>query len=164
MSGPTSPHPVAGLTSRFLAAVWAALRERCPRCHTGRMFRNAFTMNDPCPVCGLVFQREEGYFLGAMYASYVLSAVILLPLYFGLAALLPDWNGMLVTLLAMLLYLPFVPAVFRYSRVAWVYADRAVCPGNVSAGPYEKFREKQLAERAPEAGGPQPPGPPGLSH
>jgi uncharacterized protein (DUF983 family) len=157
MSRPPPRHSIGGLTSRFLAAVWAALRERCPRCHAGRMFRNAFTMNDPCPVCGLVFQREEGYFLGSMYASYFLSAAILLPLYFGLAALLPDWNGMLVTLLAMLLYLPFVPAVFRYSRVLWVYADRAVCPGNVSAGPYEKSREKHLADQAGHPDGPPPP-------
>ena len=37
------------------------------------MFRGVFAMNDPCPVCGLLFKREEGTFLGAMYVSYVLS-------------------------------------------------------------------------------------------
>lgn len=30
-------------------------------------------MFDNCPVCGLKFEREQGYFLGAMYVSYLVS-------------------------------------------------------------------------------------------
>jgi hypothetical protein len=30
-------------------------------------------MHEYCPVCGLKFEREEGYFLGAMYISYGLA-------------------------------------------------------------------------------------------
>ena len=30
-----------------------------------------------CSVCGLKFQREEGYFLGAMYISFGLALVII---------------------------------------------------------------------------------------
>ena len=32
-------------------------------------------MCDRCAVCGLKFQREEGYFLGAMYISFGLALV-----------------------------------------------------------------------------------------
>ena len=67
----------AGVTRRLWEGLRAILRQRCPRCRRGRMFRGRLTMNDPCPVCGLVFQREEGYFLGAMYVSYALSAATL---------------------------------------------------------------------------------------
>src|SRR4051794_3870638 len=83
-------HAGPGLLRQVGAALWALLRQRCPRCHKGRMFRGTFQMNDPCPVCGLIFQREEGYFLGSMYASYVIGCAILTPLYFLLAHLLPD--------------------------------------------------------------------------
>jgi len=30
-------------------------------------------MNEHCPHCGLRFEREQGYFLGAMYISYGLA-------------------------------------------------------------------------------------------
>lgn len=114
------------------------------------MFRGAFAMNDPCPVCGLIFQREEGYFLGAMYVSYVLASVLLVPLYFVLAALLPGWNGIAVAALAMLPYLPLTPAVFRYSRIVWVYLDRAVDPTAINAGLFEKFRISGTKEEGPD--------------
>src|SRR5262245_35645022 len=99
------------------------LLQRCPRCRTGRLFRGMFTMNDPCPVCGLIFEREPGYFFGAMYVSYGMAVVILTPIFFWLQWLLPDWPGPVVALLAVLPYLPLVPAVFRYSRVIWLYFD-----------------------------------------
>jgi uncharacterized protein (DUF983 family) len=144
----------------FWGAVWAMLRQRCPRCRRGRMFRGLMTMNDPCPVCGLIFQREEGYFLGAMYVSYVLSAAFLVAFYFTAAALLPDWNGVAVALIALLPYLPLMPLVYRYSRAVWVHVERFGFFGDVSAGPYEKMRrmelERQQRERGSDAGGPGP--------
>ena len=32
-------------------------------------------MHDRCPACGLKFEREPGYYLGAMYVSYGLALV-----------------------------------------------------------------------------------------
>jgi uncharacterized protein (DUF983 family) len=133
-----------GLVRSLLADLWGIVRQRCPRCHKGRIFRGILAMNDPCPVCGLIFQREEGYFLGAMYVSYLLSSVLMISFYFVAAALLPDWNGQILPLIALALYLPFVPPVFRYSRVIWIYFERAGCPGDASAGPYEKVRQQQF--------------------
>src|SRR5260370_23140031 len=104
--------------------LWTILRQRCPRCRKGRMFRGVLTMNDPCPICGLLFQREEGSFLGAMYVSYALSATITAAVYFTLAALLPGWNGIAVASLPILAYMPFVPPLFHYSRVLWIYYAR----------------------------------------
>jgi hypothetical protein len=133
------------------------------------MFRGIFAMNDPCPVCGLLFQREEGYFLGAMYFSYVLGAAILLPAYFLAQYLLPGWNGGYVAILVWLLYLPLVPAVFRASRALWIYWDRWGSFSDVSAGPYEKHRlheiaaEKERQQDQPLTARPEPrePSPPG---
>lgn len=139
----------------ILSWLWALVRARCPRCRKGRMFRGAVTMNDPCPVCGLLFQREEGYFLGAMYCSYVLSSVILGVFYFTAATFFPDANGTLLVTLVMIPYLPLVPAVFRYSRVLWVYVERLGSPVDESASAYEKLRTHQLEAREDEP----PPGP-----
>lgn len=120
--------------------LWAMIRQRCPQCREGRMFRGVWQMNDPCPTCGKLFQREEGYFLGAMYFSYALATGVLIPLYLLGFLLLPDADTLLIALLATGLYVPFVPLVFRYSRVLWVYVDQVVSPGESSAAPYEKVR------------------------
>src|SRR3954468_6496028 len=123
---PALPHESA--LRQWWATLVAIVRMRCPRCRQGRMFRGMFTMNDPCPVCGLVFQREEGYFLGAMYVSYVLGCALLIPSYFLLSYLFPNWSSTAIILLALVPYLALTPILFRYSRVLWVYYDRAVDP------------------------------------
>jgi hypothetical protein len=80
-----------------------------------------------CPECGVVFGRENGYFTGAMLVSYTL-AVPLLGLLTLATALVTGWRFELVLLVAALYFLPFVPAVFRYSRVIWMHFDRVVDP------------------------------------
>lgn len=84
-------------------------------------------MNDRCPVCDLRFEREPGYFIGAMYFAYAIS----LPTG-GLLALLvwyvTHWSFLQSLGAAMVFYLPLVPLIFRYSRVLWLHFDRAVDP------------------------------------
>ena len=80
---------------------WSALlQQRCPRCREGRMFKGMAAMNDPCPVCGLVFEREPGYFFGAMYFSYFIAVAILVPLWLLAGWLFPDLDPLLVPLVA----------------------------------------------------------------
>jgi len=103
-------------------------------------------MNDPCPVCGLLFQREEGYFLGAMYVSYFFSSGIYLVLHALWSILRDDWFSYATMFRAMATFLPLVPLIFRYSRFVWIYLDRDACPTDFSAGPYEKMRLRQLQQ------------------
>jgi hypothetical protein len=80
-----------------------------------------------CPDCGVVYGRENGYFTGAMYVSYALG-VPLLSLLCVVVALISGWPFELVLLVSGLYFLPFVPALFRYSRVIWMHFDRLVDP------------------------------------
>jgi uncharacterized protein (DUF983 family) len=126
----------------------ALIRLRCPRCHKGRLFRGWFAMNDPCPVCGLIIQREEGYFLGAMYVSYLLGGVLLGAGYYLGTLLLPRGHDHIIMAGLFLLYLPLTPFLFRYSRGVWIYIDRWVCPGDTSAGAFEKVQAGKRDEQA----------------
>lgn len=100
-------------------------------------------MNESCPSCGLIFQREEGYFLGAMYVSYGLSVALIGAVYWAINSLWADLGILATMMLILMAYLPFVPAVFRYSRVIWIYFDRAICPSESSAGTYEKVQMRE---------------------
>jgi uncharacterized protein (DUF983 family) len=111
---------MTGLAHRLKAIVL----QRCPKCLKGKTFSGAVRMRTCCPVCGHRFEREPGYFLGAMYASYFLAipilALITLAIYF---LLLPDWLPENVVLLAAVPFLLLVPLVFRYARVIWMHID-----------------------------------------
>lgn len=91
------------------------------------MYAGLVSMRETCPRCGLVYEREHGYFTGAMAVSYGLAvpALALVTLLVGLASRWPlEW-----TLLGGdVLFLPLVPAIFRYSRVLWMHFDRLVDP------------------------------------
>lgn len=100
------------------------LRQRCPVCLEGSMYSGLVTMYERCPRCGHGFEREPGYFQGAMYVSYVsgvglfallalLASVVVAP-YVGLGAAVTG---------AVVLYLPAVPVLFRYSRVIWAHVN-----------------------------------------
>jgi uncharacterized protein (DUF983 family) len=125
----------------------ALICQRCPRCCKGRIFGGLLRMNDPCPVCGLIFQREEGYFLGAMYVSYALGTFFVGAGYFVGVWLLPDWSAYQVTGAVVACYLVMTPMVFRYSRVIWIFFDRWACPTDVSAGAFEKQRAVEFAHQ-----------------
>lgn len=128
-----------GCTSTYW--LWAMIRQRCPRCRLAKMFHGMFAMHETCPVCGLRFQRDQGYFLGAMYVSYPISAVLLCGGLWLAATLLPDWDLNLLLLCFVLpLYLPLVPVVFRYSRTVWIYFDQGTEPtGQIDLHGWEQW-------------------------
>jgi uncharacterized protein (DUF983 family) len=106
----------------------AVLRQRCPRCLEGRAFRGLLAMNDACPACGLVFEREPGYFVGAMYVSYAMA----IPAYLLAVLLLRVLFRRLSDLVVLAAGVPIVclgsPLLFRYSRVIWMHFDRTFDP------------------------------------
>ncbi len=114
------------------SALIAMMRQLCPRCRRGRIFRRSvFTgfpkMHDFCPACGLKFEREEGYFLGAMYISYGIALGMIV----AFAALLWYWTRWPIDkagLWALVAFLPFAPTLTLFSRVLWIYLDQSVDP------------------------------------
>jgi uncharacterized protein (DUF983 family) len=106
----------------------AVARGRCPRCRTGRIFRAWLAMHPTCPVCRLRFEREPGYFTGAMYVSYMLALPVVAACTGLVLLAAPRLSFEATVLVAALLFLPFVPAVFRYSRILWIHFDRTVDP------------------------------------
>ncbi len=86
-------------------------------------------MRETCPVCGLRYGREEGYFSGAMDLSFFLAAPVLAFVFFVLYQLLSGmWSLIAILLASYVAFLPLVPPVFRYSRVLWLYIDWQLDP------------------------------------
>jgi len=83
-------------------------------------------MHDECDVCGLHYLRETGYFLGAMYISYGLGVLTILPVAVALTIL--EWPLWVVLLIALIQTIISMPLFFRYSRIIWLHADQAIDP------------------------------------
>lgn len=84
-------------------------------------------MFDRCPVCDLRFEREQGYFLGAMYISFVLGVLVVAVIAAALW-LAMGWGFTKVTTWGLVVFLPLAPAITLFARVLWIYLDQAVDP------------------------------------
>jgi uncharacterized protein (DUF983 family) len=115
-----------------VSTVSAIFHQLCPQCRSARIFRKSiFTgfprMQERCPNCGLKFEREQGYFLGAMYISYGLALITIVALALLLWAS-TSWSLQKIVLVAILLFLPLAPILALFSRVLWIYLDRTIDP------------------------------------
>ncbi|MEJ5221713.1 MAG: DUF983 domain-containing protein [Tepidiforma sp.] len=101
--------------------VRAALAMRCPRCCRGAVWAGPFRMHERCPVCGLQFEREPGYFTGAMYASYFIGLFVTLPVWLWMLLAGAPFGAILGAAFGLVALV--TPAAFHYSRVAWMQID-----------------------------------------
>jgi len=113
--------------SRLVLALRRSVALRCPRCGETPLFRGWFAMAESCALCGLRFERAQGYFVGAIYVNYAVTTVIAIAGYFVL------WIYTGISTAAQLaLWLPFVTLFplwfFRYSRSLWLALEYSMNP------------------------------------
>ena len=89
-------------------------------------------MHETCPVCGIRYEREQGYFMNAIFFGYVLGFIAILPvtILLFLYEVAPVW--VLASTLLVLTLLS--PLIFRYSRAIWMHLDAMLDPHVQEAG------------------------------
>ena len=53
-------------------------RLRCPACGARSVFQSPFRVRPFCPACGTIFQREEGFFVGAIMLNVVTTEAVVM--------------------------------------------------------------------------------------
>jgi len=99
-------------------------------------------MYPQCQQCGYRFQREVGYWLGAIYVNYGLTALIVTAAYFALFftdALPPQQVLWLLTAFCVLFPLWF----FRYARSIWIAFDMYFDPEPIAKAASPKPADEQ---------------------
>ena len=106
--------------------MWRGLTRRCARCGGGKLFRRYWTMVDDCPTCGLHFEREDGYFGGAL-AINIIAVGGLFTAVFVVALVLTVPEVPVAPLLAILVPIVVLGPIVYYpfSKTVWVAVDRA---------------------------------------
>ncbi len=107
-----------------MKSVGYALTRRCPRCGYRPVFTSWWSMTKACHGCGLVFERESGYWVGAMTINtVVISAVFLLTFGGGVLATWPDvpWGWVLGITVALNLLFPMF--FYPFAKTLWMAVD-----------------------------------------
>ncbi len=115
------------MLSRLWKALSAAVRLACPRCGARTLFRGAFTMHERCAVCELKFEREPGYFVGAIYINYGVTTILMIAGFLLLDAWIhPTITAQIVGWGAFGIGFPLW--FFRYSKSLWLAIDHFLSP------------------------------------
>jgi len=105
-------------------SVWA---NKCPKCHKGNFFivKNPYNlklfdkMNSRCSICNENFERETGFYYGAMYVSYGLTVGFGIVLFLLMCVMFNnEIISYIITFSALLIVL--LPVIFRLSRLIWI--------------------------------------------
>jgi uncharacterized protein (DUF983 family) len=99
--------------------------KRCARCGSGHLFHRWVTMVPDCPRCGLHFERESGYWAGAL-AINIMVVGGLFTIVFVIALVLTVPDIPVVLLLALLVPIMVIGPIVAYpfSKTLWVAVDR----------------------------------------
>src|SRR5437763_1954844 len=67
----------------ILLTLWRCLKLQCPVCGGASIVQRPFHTKKSCTACGVIFKREEGFFVGAIMANVVATEVLILLVYFA---------------------------------------------------------------------------------
>lgn len=109
--------------------LYSIFRNKCPRCHEGKMFThnnpynltNFYQMEERCEVCDEKYEKEPGFFFGAMFVSYALNVVWFVTGWVATMVLLPeDFDILLLASIIIGFGLIMAPLTYRLSRLIWI--------------------------------------------
>ncbi len=99
---------------------------KCPRCHEGDLYKSSlasmqgiYNMHDNCPKCNQDYQKEPGFYWGAMYIGYALSSGYMLSA-MVLCIFVFDFTVNQSFATAIVGGFLFVPLVARLARAIWI--------------------------------------------
>lgn len=125
--------------------VYSVLNNKCPKCHKGKVFKHESVfhpkkfdkMNERCEHCGHKYERETGFFYGAMYASYGLTVAFSVAIFvstFLIYQETPYWVYIINILVGLVV---LAPLSFRLGRLVWINLFTGYDPEAI-----QEFQEK----------------------
>ena len=121
-----------------------SIARRCPRCGARGIFSNWAALHEHCTTCGFKFEREPGYWVGALIINMAVALIVfLVTLVGGMALTWPDppWNVLSAATIGVMLVVPIV--FYPWSKSIWMAIELS----------YHKLEEKEQFEAALRASG-----------
>ena len=110
---------------QIITTLLRGLRLRCPVCGLSSIFQRPFKVRHHCPACGALFQREEGFFVGAIMVNVVVTEGAVM-FAFGLCLLAlggsSEWTLPVLFVVALL----FPVAFYHHAWSLWLSGDHII--------------------------------------
>jgi uncharacterized protein (DUF983 family) len=106
--------------------VLSILSEKCPKCKQGKVFKNSTffqlpEMNSFCSHCNYKYDREPGYFIGAMYLSYGLAVLQGLLTFMICYFAFPQMETLTRVLSVIVVIILFGKKNYKLSRIIYIH-------------------------------------------
>lgn len=105
----------------------ALFSNKCPKCNKGNVFENSIfnlfrigKMKDSCSHCNFVYEKEPGFFFGAMYVSFALIVAESLAVFITSRFIIGLEWFLSLGITGLILILLF-GVNFKLSRMIWIY-------------------------------------------
>lgn len=108
---------------KWLSSCW---QYKCPRCRQSKMFKQPLEIKEPlamhkyCEHCKLDFEPEPGFYYGAMFISYILTAFLFLAIALTLVFYF-KWSVNASMAIVILVGLLIFLKVLRISRSLYIH-------------------------------------------
>lgn len=105
-------------------ALWRGLGRKCPNCSNGRIFDSYFKMKERCPTCNYRFERESGYWVGAIIINTAAAMALFFLLFITVVlATMPGVEWVPLLLVTSLTMAVFPILFFPLSKAIWMALD-----------------------------------------
>jgi uncharacterized protein (DUF983 family) len=101
------------------------LKLRCPACGRAPIFERPFNVKVRCAACGVVFKREEGFFVGAIMANVAATEVLILAVY-SLCLLITGLDEQKMLTVLFVAGVTFPLAFYHHSWGLWLGLDHLI--------------------------------------
>lgn len=118
---------VAMPSNKLSVLLLRGLRQRCPVCGRGKIFSGIFQTYEHCLVCQFGFEREPGYYTGAIALNLAITELLIAAIAVPLAA--SETLSILALVLLGLVLTVLVPLLlYRPTKSLWMAVDHFLHP------------------------------------
>ena len=100
------------------------LRLQCPVCGRASIYQRPFNVRHQCELCGAIFKREEGFFVGAIMANVVATEMFILITYFAL--LLTKFGDQWILTILFVIAVGFPLTFYHHAWALWLGMDHLI--------------------------------------
>ena len=109
----------------IVVTLWQCLKLRCPACGRASIIDRPFNIKYRCTACGIIFKREEGFFVGAIMVNVVATEVLILIIYFTLL-LVTDLGERARLIIVFAVGISFPLLFYHHSWALWLGLDHLI--------------------------------------
>ncbi len=106
--------------------LYSVLHLKCPVCHEGDFFLahpynlgKVGELHERCSVCGTKYEKEIGFYTGAMYVSYAIGVAVSVSMWVAMLVLLPELGIITQIVTISLVMVIGSPLFYALSKIIW---------------------------------------------